>query len=92
MTEPTAKAKVERLADELIGGCNADIWYDADDYGDDAKSNQIDDAREAMNVSSELLRILLSEPELPASVEAFLEGKKLDFHECEEEDETPTYG
>jgi hypothetical protein len=43
-------------ADALDEGRRADIWYDAHDYGDTAKAEQIEDTQNAMEQAAALLR------------------------------------
>jgi hypothetical protein len=55
--QPAAQPDPDRkgIADTLRDGVAADIWYDASDYGDDAKAAQIEETQNAMSSAAQLL-------------------------------------
>ena len=57
--DSTRKRDMLTLADRLDAGAEADIWYDADSFGDDCDEQyqaKIEDAQQAMTAAAALLR------------------------------------
>ena len=72
-----------RIADELESGPGADIWYDAHDYGDDDKAEEIEGLQMAMIDAARILRLRAADDQSAYEAQIGELHKRIDTLETE---------